>query len=49
VEKFNTGVREFSEYDYNLRGSAERLDLAVRDLSTALRRLSAESGKGEQQ
>ena len=43
VEKFNNGVRDFSEVDYNLRGSVERMDLAVRDLTSALRR----AGKGE--
>ena len=37
VEKFNDGVHDFSEVDYNLRGSVERMDLAVRDLSSALR------------
>ena len=39
VEKFNSGVHDFSEVDYNLRGSVERLDLAVRDLSGALREI----------
>ena len=37
VDKFNAGVHDYSEVDYNLRGSVERLDLAVRDLSGALR------------
>ncbi len=40
VEKFNSGVHDFSEFDYNLRGSAERLDLAVRDLVAALKKTS---------
>ena len=39
VEKFNGGVHDFSEVDYNLRGSVERMDLAVRDLAGALREL----------
>ena len=37
VGKFNAGVHDFSEVDYNLRGSVERMDLAVRDLAAALR------------
>ena len=36
VEKFNNGVRDFGEVDYNLRGTVERLDVAVRDLTRAL-------------
>jgi len=39
VEKFNGGIHDFSEVDYNLRGSVERMDLAVRDLAGALRDL----------
>ena len=45
VEKFNSGVRDFSEFDYNLRGSVERLDLAVRDLSAALRKMNEGAGR----
>ena len=37
VGKFNDGVHDYSEVDYNLRGTVERLDMAVRDLSAALR------------
>ena len=40
VNKFNEGVHDFSEVDYNLRGSVERMDLAVRDLSSALREIN---------
>ena len=40
VGKFNDGVHDFSEVDYNLRGSVERMDLAVRDLSNALREVN---------
>ncbi len=29
---FNGGVRDFSEFNYNLRGTVERLDVTVRDL-----------------
>ena len=40
VDKFNAGVHDFSEVDYNLRGSVERMDLAVRDLSSAMREIN---------
>ena len=39
VDVFNNGVHDFAEVDYNLRGSVERMDLAVRDLATALREI----------
>ncbi len=39
IDKFNGGVHDYAEVDYNLRGSVERLDLAVRDLSGALREI----------
>lgn len=39
IGKFNAGVQDFQEVDYNLRGSVERLDLAVRDLTNDLRKL----------
>lgn len=42
VDSFNQGVRDFSEFDYNLRGTVERLDVAVRDLTTALRKAGRE-------
>ncbi len=38
VEAFNKGVRDFSEFDYNLRGTVERMDLAVRDFSQNLKK-----------
>ena len=44
VGKFNTGVHDFTEVDYNLRGSVERMDLAVRDLSNALREVNRRMG-----
>jgi len=37
VAAFNTGVRDFSEYNYNLRGTVERMDVSVRDLVAAMR------------
>ena len=49
LEKFNSGVHDFSEVDYNLRGSVERMDLAVRDLASAFREISRRMGGGRQQ
>ena len=46
VEKFNAGVHDFGEVDYNLRGSAERLDVAVRDLTRALQKVT---GRGDRE
>ena len=40
VAKFNDGIREFGEVDYNLRGSVERMDVAVRDLAGAMREIN---------
>lgn len=40
IDKFSGGIHEFSEVDYNLRGSVERMDLAVRDLSSTMRELN---------
>ena len=40
VESFNTGVRDFSEFNYNLRGTVERMDVTVRDLVAGLREVS---------
>ena len=47
VEKFNTGVHDFTEVDYNLRGTVERLDVAVRDLTRALQQVSVRSAGKE--
>ena len=44
IARFNDGVHDFSEVDYNLRGSIERMDLAVRDLSAALREINRRIG-----
>jgi len=40
VDNFNTGVRDFSEFNYNLRGTVERMDVSVRDLVQGLREVS---------
>ena len=40
VESFNGGVRDFSEFNYNLRGTIERMDVTVRDLVAGLREVS---------
>ena len=37
VESFNGGVRDFSEFNYNLRGTVERMDVAMRDVVSAMR------------
>ena len=46
VDKFNTGVRDFGEIDYNLRGTIERLDVAARDLVSAVRQTARNTEKG---
>ena len=52
VQTFNENVRDFSAVNYDLRGSIERMDLAVRDFGTAVRaatgRNSAQSGGDRQ-
>ena len=40
VDGFNSGVRDFSEFNYNLRGTVERMDVSVRDLVQGLREVS---------
>lgn len=40
VETFNSGVRDFNEFNYNLRGTVERMDVTVRDLVSGLREVS---------
>lgn len=37
VNNFNEGVRDFSEFNYNLRGTVERMDVCIRDLVSVLR------------
>ena len=46
VNSFNEGVRDFSEFNYNLRGTVERMDVSVRDLVGAMRRSTREMEKG---
>ena len=46
VENFNNGVRDFSEYNYNLRGTVERMDVTVRDLVAGLREVSRSIERG---
>ena len=46
VGVFNAGVHDFAEVDYNLRGSVERMDLAVRDLANALREIDRRMASG---
>ena len=43
VTTFNEGVRDFNEFHYNLRGTVERLDVAIRDMVSALRQVSREA------
>jgi len=40
VESFNDGVRDFSELNYNLRGSIERMDVSVRDVVGGMREVA---------
>ena len=51
VGSFNDGVHDFSEFNYSLQGTVERMDLAIRDLVSALRQVrggsSAGTGRGE--
>lgn len=49
VDSFNGGVRDFSEFNYNLRGTVERLDVTVRDLVSGLREVSRRPEKGGKQ
>lgn len=49
VDSFNGGVRDFSEFNYNLRGTVERLDVTVRDLVSGLREVSHILEKGGKQ
>ena len=49
VDSFNGGVRDFSEFNYNLSGTVERLDVTVRDLVSGLREVSRILEKGGRQ
>ena len=45
LNSFNDGVRDFSEFNYSLQGTVERMDVAIRDLVTALRALNRGAGE----
>ena len=40
VGSFNEGVRDFNEFNYNLRGTVERMDVSLRDVVSGLREAS---------
>lgn len=44
VNSFNSGVHDFQEFNYNLRGTIERLDLSIREFSGALKDASGRFG-----
>ena len=46
VEGFNSGVRDFSEFNYNLRGTVERMDVAMRDVVSAMRETARSIERG---
>ncbi len=50
VDRFSAGVHDFTEVDYDLRGTVERMDLAIRDLLKVLPQRSRngqEKGAGQ--
>lgn len=47
VRGFNDGVHDFSEFNYNLRGTIERMDICVRDFSGAVRSLTKATGRSD--
>lgn len=47
VKNFGNDLHDFSEIEYSLRGSLERLDIAVRDISTIIRSLSRKNERGD--
>lgn len=49
VASFNDGVHNFSELDYNLRGTVERMDVSLRDVVSGLRAVSRSGEKGGSQ
>lgn len=49
VASFNDGVHNFSELDYNLRGTVERMDVSLRDVVSGLREVSRGIEKGGKQ
>lgn len=40
VGSFNNGVRDFSELNYNLRGTIERMDVSIRDMVSSMREVA---------
>lgn len=46
VGSFNDGVRDFSEFNYNLRGTVERMDVAIRDMVSSVRQISRDLERG---
>ena len=46
VDGFNSGVRDFSEFNYNLRGTVERMDVAMRDVVSAMRETAKSVERG---
>ncbi len=44
VDTFNENVRDFSEFNYDLRGNIERMDVAFRDFAATLRQAGREGG-----
>ena len=46
VGSFNEGVRDFSEFNYTLRGTVERMDVAIRDMVSSVRQISRDLERG---
>ena len=46
---FNDGVRDFSEFNYSLQGTVERMDVAIRDFVGVMRQLTRGMEKGGKQ
>ena len=49
VGSFNHGVRDFSEFNYSLQGTVERMDVAIRDFVGVMRQLTRGMEKGGKQ
>ena len=47
VSTFNDNVRDFSEFNYDLRGNIERMDLCFRELTSELRKTSRNLSGGD--
>lgn len=47
IGTFNDGIHDFSEIEYSLRGSLERLDISIRDISSLARSLTRKAEKVE--